>query len=185
MLKPNKNSLFAVLSRSPWWISLLIAVALFFGLRVFLPNVVAAASTLPFIVIALYAGWLQMKTPSPDCVNEVLERLRGMSWAEFSALIDAGFRRDGYEVKALDGGAAEFEIRKAGRTTLVACKRWKVASTGIGPLKELHAQWKACDANDCMYVAAGDFTANARAFALEKGIKLVANTELVTLAGKS
>ena len=184
MLKPNKNSLFAVLSRSPWWISLLIAAALFFGLRAFLPDVVAAASTVPFVGIAIYAGWIQMQVPSPDHVSEVLERLRGMSWTEFSGLLDAGFRRDGYEVKALDGGAAEFEIRKAGRATVVACKRWKVASTGIGPLKELHAQWKACDAADCMYIAAGDFTANARTFALEKGIKLVADTELTKLVGK-
>ena len=185
MLKPNKNSLFAVLSRSPWWISLLIAAALFFGLREFLPDVVAAASTVPFVGIAIYSGWIQMQVPSPDRVSEVLERLRGMSWTEFSGLLNAGFRRDGYEVKMLDSGAAEFEIRKAGRTTLVACKRWKVASTGIGPLKELHAQWKACDAADCMYIAAGDFTANARAFAVEKGIKLVATTDLTKLVGKT
>lgn len=185
MLKPNKNSLFAVLSRSPWWISLLIAAALFFGLRAFLPDVVAAASTLPFIGIAAYAGWTQMQAPSPDRVGEVLEQIRGMSWADFSALIEAGFRRDGFEVKALDGGAAEFEIRRDGRATLVACKRWKVASTGIGPLKELHSQWKACDAADCMYIAAGDFTANARAFAQEKGIRLVSDAGLAKLAGKT
>lgn len=183
MLKPNKNSLFAVLSRSPWWISLLIAAALFFGLRVFLPDVVAAASTVPFIGIAIYAGWLQMQVPSAEKVNDALERVRGMSWGEFSETIAAGFRRDGYEVKPLEGGAAEFEIRKGERATLVACKRWKVASTGIGPLRELHAQWKGCDAADCMYIASGDFTANARAFAQEKGIRLVTGTDLARLAG--
>lgn len=185
MLKPRKDSLFAVLSRSPWWISLLIAAALFFGIRVFLPDMVAFASTVPFIGIACYAAWKQLQVPSAARVTDVLARLRDMAWAEFSEQIAAAFRRDGYEVIALDGGAADFELRRNGRVTLVACKRWKVASTGIGPLKELHAQWKACDAADCMYVAAGDFTANARAFALEKGIRLVADTELTRLVGKA
>lgn len=184
MFKPRKNSLFAVLSRSPWWISLLIAAALFFGIRAFLPDMVAFASTLPFVGIAGYAAWRQMQVPSAGRVSDTLGRLREMSWEAFSTLLADAFRRDGYAVTSLAGGAADFEIRRDGRSTLVACKRWKVASTGIGPLKELHAQWKACDAADCMYVAAGDFTANARTFALEKGIRLIADAELTRLAGK-
>ena len=183
MFKPRKNSLFAVLSRSPWWISLLIAAALFFGIRVFLPDMVAFASTLPFACIAAYAAWRQAQVPSAARVTDVLGRLRDMSWNDFSDTLAGAFRRQGYAVTTLTGSAADFELRKDGRATLVECKRWKVASTGIGPLKELHAQWKACGAADCMYVAAGDFTANARAFALEKGIRLIADVELTKLAG--
>jgi hypothetical protein len=32
-------------------------------------------------------------------------------------------------------GAADFELERAGRLSLVAAKRWKASSTGVEPLK--------------------------------------------------
>ena len=63
-LRMNKNSLFAILSRSPWWVSFLIAAGLFMAIRQFLPDYAAAFSTLPFLGIAAYAGWRQLRAPS-------------------------------------------------------------------------------------------------------------------------
>ena len=126
-----KRSLFAVLSRSPWWLSVLLAAAVFMLVRQFMPDYAAAASTLPFLGIAGYAGWRQSRVPNPERVVEVLATLRAMSWQEFASIMEAGFCSEGYAVAVLTRGAADFELRKGGRVALAACKRWKVAQTGI------------------------------------------------------
>jgi hypothetical protein len=41
--------------------------------------------------------------------------------------------------------------------------------TGIEPMREFHAAARAREANERVYVAAGEITDNARAFAAEKG----------------
>ncbi len=92
-----------------------------------------------------------------------------------------GFVRDGYHVKPVAVAGAELELTRAGRVTLVGCKRWKVVRAGVEPLRELDAARQARDAHDCIYVAAGELTANARAFAAEKRIRLVEGGELAAL----
>ena len=100
------------------------------------------------------------------------------------ASLTEAFRRDGYAVKEIPGSAADLELHKNGRVSIVCCKRWKVAQTGAGPLRELYAAKQARDAQECIYVAAGDFTANARAYATEKGIRLVHDAALATLIAR-
>ena len=68
--------------------------------------------------------------------------------------------------------------------SIACCKRWKVANTGVGPLRGLHEAMRARDADECIYVAAGDFTANARAFATEKAIRLLNGAALVKLVAR-
>jgi restriction system protein len=104
-----------------------------------------------------------------------------MQWGDFSAAIEDAFRRDGYAVSRLNGAAADFEMTKAGRVSLVSCKRWKVARTGIEPLRELDAARRAREAHECVYVAAGEVTDNARAFAAQKNIRLAQGAELARL----
>ena len=168
-----RNSLFAVLLRSPWWISFLVAGALFAVLRMVLPWGYALCGTLPFLFIGGYAGWLQFRAPSAARIAATLAALRAMSWDDFSSAIEDAFRRDGYRVNRLRGAAADFELTRAGRIALVGCKRWKVARTGIEPLRELDAARRAGDAHECIYVAAGEFTDNARAFAAGNDIRLL------------
>ena len=72
-------------------------------------------------------------------------------------------------------------MTKAGRTSLVACKRWKVARTGVDPLRDLHAAKDAHEAQECIYVAIGEITDGARKFALEKKIRLMHGAELAKL----
>ncbi len=77
---------------------------------------------------------------------EVLAALRTMSWQEFAAKMEAGFRSDGYAVVALAHCAGDFELRKGGRVALAGCKRWKVAQTSIERLRELLLANYACSA---------------------------------------
>jgi restriction system protein len=182
--KPAEGSLFAVLARSPFWVSLLIAGALFAIARNFLPPLLAAATTLPFVGIAAYAGWRQFRTPSHARVAESLEALRDMPWAEFSAVIAGAFRRQGYSVGELEGGVVNYELHRNGYKTLVCCKRWKIAQTGIAPLRELSEAMAVREARDCIYVATGDFTDTAKQFAREKSVRLLHGAELVTTVGR-
>jgi len=179
-----RKTLFSVLSRAPWWISVAAAAALFASVRVFLQDMIAFAAALPFLVIACYAGWRQLRAPSITNVAEILGKVRAMPWENFSAVIGEAFRRDGYSVTEIAQGAADLELRKNGRVSIVSCKRWKAAQTGAGPLRELEEARRASDAHEAIYVAAGDFTVNARELATEKSIRLLNDTELAKLVAR-
>ena len=179
-LEMHRNSLFAILLRQPWWISGLVAAGVFGLARMFLPPLLAAFAALPFAGIAAYAAWKQLRTPSAEKVAAALERLAALPRDEVAAALEAGWRREGYEVSRPRGGAFDLELRRNGRTTLVACRRLKAKSTGPEPLRELHAAGK--DADELIYVAGGEVTALARTFAAENRVKIVEGVELARLA---
>lgn len=117
----HKNSLFAVLLRSPWWVSLAVAAGVVAALRLVLPELYAFFAAAPFIVIAACAAWRQLRAPSPTKVARSLEALRAKPWDEFAAALEAAFRRDGYSVKLLDGRDADFELER-GRNRVLGAK---------------------------------------------------------------
>jgi restriction system protein len=182
----HHNSLFAVLLRSSWWISGLLAVGIFGATRLFLPAEFAVFAAAPFIVITLYVAWKQLRAPSAKRIAATLERVRAMSWDELSAAIEEAFRRDGYTVTRLRSErpeGADFELVQGSRSTLLACKRWKATRTGIEPLRELEAARQAREAAECIYVATGEVTAQARAFAEEHKIRVMEGVELAKKIG--
>ena len=63
-LKMHENSLFAILGRSPWWASALLAAGAFGVSRLFLPIEMAVFATTPFVLIALWVLWKALRTPS-------------------------------------------------------------------------------------------------------------------------
>jgi restriction system protein len=176
-----ENSLFAILLRSQWWISILIAAGVAAAARLVVPDVYAFFTALPFIVIGCVAAWRQFRAPSAARIADTLEALRAMSWGDFSGALEDAFRRDGYVVTRLAGTAADLELTRAGRISLVGCKRWKAAHTGVDPLRELDDARRARDAHECIHVASGEITAAARAFALERKIRLIHGADLVKL----
>jgi len=174
----GERSLFFMLSRAPWWLSLLIAAALFMLVRQFMPDYAAWASTLPFLGIAAYAAWRQTRVLSPQQAAASLTQLRTLSWQEFADLMETAFRSEGYAVARLGQGTADFQLRKDGRTTLASCRRWKVAQTGVDALRELAAARDKADAAACIYAAAGDLSRNARQFAAQNNVRVLCDVEL-------
>src|SRR5918993_1912937 len=171
------NSLFAILARSPWWLSALIAVGTVLALRLFLPIEFALFAAVPFVAIAVYAAVRQLRRPGAKRGAATLERARGVSGESFIASLEEGFRREGYAVTRRDGGA-ELVLRREGLVTLVACKRWKAMRAGIEPLREFDAATRKDGAVGRMYIAAGEVTESAKAFAAEKNIRLVQEEDL-------
>ena len=179
---PAPNSLFAILVRSPFWVSLLLVIGTYFLAQNFVPPVFAAATTLPWLGTAAFAGWRQFKTPSTSRVAKTLEQLTAMSWPQFSAVITEIFRGEGYSVAAKEDGVVSLVLDRTGYTTLAACRRWKVNETGIVPLRELADAVVSRSARDCVYVTTGTFTDTARAFARQHKVRLLNGVELARLA---
>jgi restriction system protein len=177
-----ENSLFAILLRTRWWVSLLVAAGAFGVVRLFLHEGYALFAALPFLVIAAVALWRQLRVPSGARLDAAIDALRAMTWEEFARALEQGYRRQGYSVKRVEG-AADFELERAGRLSLVAARRWKASSTGVGPLKELAAAGEAREAAECVYVLAGEMTENAQGFAQKSKINWVRGAELVKLVG--
>ena len=183
-LKMAKNSLFAVLLRSPWWYSALIVLGLAFAARALLPEryvVVGMMGTFPFMVIASMSAWRQWKLPNPKRVSEALERAGHMSWVDFSNTLEKAFTAQGYAVARLKGPAADLQLVKDDTVTLVSCKRWKAANHGVEALRALKHMQTAQGAQHARYISFASVTDNARRYAQENGIVLMASAELGTL----
>jgi restriction system protein len=137
---------------------------------------------LPLIVIAVVALWRQLRVPSGARLDAAIDALRAMTWEEFARALEQGYRRERYNVKRVEG-AADFELERAGRVSLVVARRWKASSTGLEPLKELAAAGEAREAAECVYVLAGEMTQKALGFAQKTKINWVRGVELVKLVG--
>ena len=178
----NKNSLFAVLLRSPWWISIALATALALVAAALLPadyRIAGALGATPFAVIGVMAAVRQWHLPSAARRAQTVEAVSTMSWPKFSALVEHAFRRDGYTVQRNSrGDAYDFELERKGRTMLVAARRWKSARTGLETLRALQSARDAKDAADALLIGLGELTDTARPFAAEHGIAVWQAAEL-------
>lgn len=180
----SDKSLFAVLLRSPWWISFAVAVAVgIAGYSLFPARFanVGAVSGLPFAVIGGIALWRQWGTPSQARIDATLQALAAMSGRDFTSALEAAYQRDGFVVSRLTVSGADLSISKAGRTALVQCKRWKAATHGVEPLRELNAAMTAQDANQGIYVAVNAWSDAARQYASKNSIRLLQGSELALL----
>ena len=172
-LRMAKNSLFAILLRSPWWVSAAIALALaLLGLAVLSDpfRILAILSGVPFAVIGAVAARRQWHLPSTARVSETREALARMTWPAFAALLEQSFRRDGYTVSRSKAAAIDFELSRNGRRMLVSARRWKSARTGLEVLRALQAARDADDQPDGLYIGLGALTDTAAPFAAEHGI---------------
>ena len=175
-----QNSLFAILLRSRWWVSLLAALGVFALVRLFLASGYALFAAAPFIGITLYAAYQQLRQPGAKRVAATLEKARALSSERFTAVLEEGFKREGYSVTRT-GGGTDLELVNQGFVTLVVYRKWKAARTGIEALKDFEAATRKREAHSRIYVAAGEVTDTARAYAQEKKIRLLTEEELARL----
>ena len=183
-LKMKENSLFAVLLRSPWWISFLVAAVVGVLAALAMPVqylALAVFSGTPFFIIGCMAAWRQLRAPSNTKASAALVLAAQMPSAAFLAALTDGFRRQGYTVTPYAGRGADFEADKSGRVALIACRRWKAARHGIEPLRELQAAAASREAQDCIYIALGELSDNARRFAETSKIDIVQGVRLAQL----
>jgi restriction system protein len=182
-MKLPRNSLFGILMRARWWTSALVALGVFGLARLILPEGLALFAALPFGVIACVVAWREIRQPRGARLERALTAVRAMPWEEFAHALQAGYQREGYSVKRIER-AADFELEKSGRVTLLGARRWKAATMGVESLRELAAAGEARGAAECLVAITGDISDRARAYLAEKGMKTVEGSELVKLARK-
>jgi restriction system protein len=173
--KMAENSLFAILMRNPWWISLLIVIVFSLLCLAILPKnlvIFGIMGTFPFFITGIVAFKRQWGKPSAAVQEAELTRLYTLSWRDFSAELEAKFVKQGYQVERLKTGVADFKLEKNGNITLVAAKRYKAATHGLEALQALVTQQEAQAADKAMYVCLSPVTAQAAKFAKEKGVVL-------------
>ena len=179
----QKRTLFDILSGQPWWVTLLVAVAIFWlSYAVFPP--IAPFMALPFVALAGFVAFKQIRAGSPTGAYERLQELRQMSWETFSAEVAEGYRKRGYTVTPATAAGYDFALVKDGRSTLLQCRRWKVNQVGEGPVRELAKAVETSDASRGICLTGGDFTANARKLAAGEPVTLLSGADLVELVGR-
>ena len=182
-----KNSLFAILLRSPWWISMAVVAVFALASGALLPPkyvVFGLMGALPFLVIGCVAAYRQIRAPSEKTVEQTLAAAAAMSWRDFKQTLEQAYRRLGYEVRPSKAAAVDLELTRNAQTTLVSAKRWKAASHGIEPLRTLNGARQTLDASHCVYVTLGELNDQTRRFAQLNTIELVNGADLVQLIGK-
>ena len=185
--KMSDKSLFAILLRSPWWYSFLIAAVLLLLARVFLPEAFRAVgmlSSIPFAILGVIAAWRQRDKPSPERVSMALDQLAQMSWKQFLPIMEQAFVQQGFTVTQLNSNAADLQLEKLGRVTLVSCKRWKAATLGVEILRDLKAMQVSQEASYSACISLSLPTGVALKFAKENAIQLICQDELASLCLK-
>jgi restriction system protein len=186
-LKMAENSLFAILLRSPWWISVTIGGAIGLLGVALLPEswrVAGALSGFPFVVIGGAAAWRQSKLPSAARIDATQRAVAAMAWPAFAALLEQAFVRDGYAVqrgRATQADGVDFVLERKGRRMLVSARRWKSARTGLEPLRALQAARDAAGddlPNDALLISLSELTDTAKPFAAQHRIAIWQAAEL-------
>ena len=183
-LRMAENSLFAILLRSPWWISLLVAlafVAVSFALLPASIRVVGALGSAPFFVISVMALRRQWGLPSPAKADALLKAAGSIGWIELADALTAAWQREGYTVQRLTGQRADFLLQRQGRTVVASARRLKAARVGVEPLRELLQAVDQHEGTSGLYLALGEPSEAAVSFANQNAITLLRGMPLAQL----
>ncbi len=180
----SDKSLFARLLRSSWWVSFIVAAIVGGAGFALMPERFKAAgalSSIPFVVIGFLAAWKQRGTLSAKQIDATLVKIAAMSARDFTDTLASAYERDGYNATRMAKPGSDFAIEKQGYTTLVSCKRWKAATHGVEPLRELFAAMEKAETGRGVYVAINAVSDAAAKFAESNGIRVVRGAHLAGL----
>jgi hypothetical protein len=183
-LKPRPDSIFATLTRKPWWISGLVAVGIAAFALLALPPVIApagVAAAVPFAIICGISAWKRRGMPSETAIENTAAALREMPWKTFSDVLAEGFTRDGSTVERINDPSADFLLTRSGRVAVVSARRWKAARLGVDSLKALVVLRQSLDAQESIFVTVGEISEGARAFASANDVRFLTANELARL----
>jgi restriction system protein len=181
----KKESLFDLLKRQPWWLSLAIAIGIAVSLQFVLPLTFAIFAGLPFLVISVHVAWRQRGTPGEAKTAEIIEKIRTLGREEFQAIVEESFRNEGFTVSAHEGQAGDLDIRRGGLTRVVTLRRWKIVQNGINPIRELHEAVISLGATGGVFITTGEISDTGRQFANDHAIEIGEGPALAKLLARS
>jgi restriction system protein len=187
----------------PWWVSVITAVIAYLALTYVVPAISIDNPLLQGVLInaptlaPLFAFILLVPAPL-SALNAWRKRrqldrqvdinsIRSLSWKQFEELIAEAYRRQGYRVvenahAGADGGI-DVRLIKNGHTHLVQCKQWKSKKVGVSIVREMYGVMVSKRATSAIIITSGDYTREARDFAIGRPIDLIDGPRLVELIG--
>lgn len=183
-IKMAKGSLFAYLLRSPWWYSAIIgSVVVAISLAITEGQYIAlsVAGALPFWGIGGYSAYKQSQRPSAKRVSEVTELAKTLGPAGITQKIVDHYTSNQFQIQSLKARNSETFLLRGHRKLLLNTKRFKAAKTGVEPLKVLVATGEKSAATGYLYVALGEVTDTARAYAQQNRIEIIDASRLAAL----
>lgn len=185
----------------PWWVSVILSVAVYAALTWVVPiftegqsisrpltsffESMAPIAALVLLLVAAVSAYYQLRQ------GKLLERQTGQdsedepSRRQFEGLVSEAFRRKGFMVldNIADGpdGAVDIWLRKDGEVSFVQCKHWKTLNVGVSAVRELYGVMAAESVRHGVIVTYGGFTPEAREFAGANSIELLDGPQLTEL----
>ncbi|GAC20451.1 restriction endonuclease [Paraglaciecola arctica] len=198
----RKNpSLLKELSYLPWWVSVIVGICVYVGLKFVIPNMefsnlfissfAAAAQKVAewfggiFLFPAILSIFNHQKRKQLIKKQSSIEPLRETSWSDFEVLVGEAFRRKGFAVQenmvgGADGGI-DLTLRKDGKLHIVQCKQWRRSKVGVSIVREMFGVLTASNAERVHVVSSGHFTNDAIKFAQGLPIELINGDQLLEL----
>ena len=196
----REEGLLDLLVEVPWWISIIVGVIVYIGMRFMIPALSAANAfsnalaqgvsqlswvALVFLLTAALSAFRSARKSQRLDRQTSIESIRELPWKQFEDLLGEAYRRQGYSVLensslGADGGV-DLTIRRDGATYLVQCKQWRTYKVGVKVIREMFGLMTAHHAAGAIVVCSGSFTQEARDFAAGKPIELVDGDRLVEL----
>ncbi|MDQ8196273.1 restriction endonuclease [Coraliomargarita sp. SDUM461004] len=200
-MKRNNDSLANSLIMAPWWVSVILGILVYSGLKfvapglggenmIFKPIAQAVPQLAPyagvfFAMLAVFSYIFGRKQAALVDKQQSLDSLCAVSWKEFEWLVGEVFRRQGYRTEESLGGGADGGIdlilHRDGQTTLVQCKRWKSKAVGVPIVREIFGILTAENADRAIVITTSKFTKESENFAAKKPIELIDGHRLLEL----
>jgi len=196
----GRDNLFEVLSRLPWWVSVVVGATAFVALRFIIPSISfgnlildSMAAVAPkmacfavvFLLPAAVSAFNSFRKGRLVERQADIDSIRSLSWKEFEELVAEAYRRQGYAVQENVGagpdGGVDLVLRKDGELCLVQCKQWRASKVGVKVVREMFGLMAARQADRVIIATSGHFTGEARTFASWKPIVLIEGHELERL----
>jgi restriction system protein len=192
----------------PWWITLPLAVLLFFFIPDIQLNITEFTSSSAvtalmgmfftalfkyFVPLALVFGAVIniFKRFKSDSLfksvkkNGAHQTVQKLSWQDFEFLLSEWFKKEGFSTELTGGGGADggvdIKLYREGELYLVQCKHYKAWKVSVQVVRELFGVMAAEKAVGGYVVTSGKFTKDAIEFAEGKNLTLIDGAQLETI----
>lgn len=126
------------------------------------------------------AGWRKARHPAPLRLHA--PKTDHSDWRAFETQVATYFRRRGFVVTHVGGsgpgGVVDLLLSRGTQVYPVYCQQWRARQVGVGSVRELYATMGDQLAAGGYVVTLGQFTDEARVFAVGRGITLLNGVQL-------
>lgn len=125
------------------------------------------------------------QTPEPT----ISEKLRKIDWFQFEKLIELIYQRRGFKVKRLGGanadGGIDLVVELPAERFVVQCKHWRKWNVGVRDIREFLGTLTNSQIPNGIFITLRGYTREAKQLADKHGIKILSESDIIQMLGKS